>query len=590
MKPLDVNALFSRAEQAFVAGRVDEARADLLRVQKAAGPHPAVLHLLAMVEARRGASTAARLAFDAALRLAPGDPQLLNNYANFLADQGDGAAALAHYDRALATAPECQDARYNRALLLQKLGRLDEALAELDRAAAAQPRAAKVQSARGSVLRALGRLREAGEAYDCALAADPRRGTAAVGRARVAMERGEVHAPDLYRRAIALRPDDVELRLDLAEAMEMAGDPEAVPTLAAAVAARPEWANGHKALARMRWEAGEGRAFTRDLEAAVEASPANRDLWIALASALAEADLHAEAAEAAARGRAAAGDDPTLLLIEALRASESGQLERADRLFDRAPTALPGRSLIEARHRIRLGDYARASELVEAARAGEPWNVGAWALTGVLWRLTADPRATWLLEQPGLVDARSLPLDEPQLEAIADRLRGLHRTRAHPIGQSLRGGTQTRGRLFERDEPEIARLRSAIEAAVGEYWDRLPPADPAHPLLRHRGARPRITGSWSVRLTGGGFHIAHFHPEGALSSACYFVVPGPQAPMEGWLELGGAPWGLDVPLEPLARIEPVPGRMALFPSYLFHGTRPFAQGERLTVAFDVVAG
>jgi hypothetical protein len=34
----------------------------------------------------------------------------------------------------------------------------------------------------------------------------------------------------------------------------------------------------------------------------------------------------------------------------------------------------------------------------------------------------------------------------------------------------------------------------------------------------------------------------------------------------------------------------MPGRMALFPSYLFHGTRPFSEGERLTVAFDVAAG
>ena len=113
---------------------------------------------------------------------------------------------------------------------------------------------------------------------------------------------------------------------------------------------------------------------------------------------------------------------------------------------------------------------------------------------------------------------------------------------------------------------------------------------PPHPLLRLRENRPRLTGSWSVRLTGGGYHVSHYHPAGALSSACYFVVPEPQMPMEGWLELGGPPAGLDVPIEPLVRIEPAPGRIALFPSYLFHGTRPFAAGERLTVAFDVAAG
>ena len=589
MQPLDVNALFSRAEQAFLAGRIEEARADLVRVQRVSGPHPAILHLLAMVEAKSGAAAAARAAFEGALRLAPRDPQLLNNFANFLAAAGEAEAALAHYQRALAAAPSFEDARYNCALLLQKLGRLDEALAELDRVAGARPGDARILSARGSVLVALGRLAEAAEAYDAALAADPDRATAAAGRARVAMERGEEEAPALYRRALTLRPGDPELLLGLAEAMEAEGDPRAVTTLAAAVGARPSWAGGQKALARMRWEAGEGRAFTRDLEAALAAAPGDRALWLAFASALAEADLSAEAADAAARARLAVGDDPSLVLLEAIRASEAGQIERADRLFATLPDGTSGRSNLEARHRLRTGDYPRAASLLDHAREEQPWDVGTWALTGLVWRLAGDPRGDWLLGQSGLVEACSLPFDADALAATAARLRSLHRTRAHPIGQSLRGGTQTRGRLFERGEPEIGALEQAIERAIGDYWDLLPPVDAAHPLLRHRDRRPFLKGSWSVRLTDGGFHTSHFHPEGVLSSACYFVVPEPRAPMEGWLELGGPPGGLDVPVEPLHRIEPAPGRMALFPSYLFHGTRPFASGERLTVAFDVAA-
>ena len=585
----DVNSLFSRAEQAFLAGRIEEARAGLREVQRLAGPHPAVLHLLALVEAKSGAVDDARAAFEAAVRLAPQDMTLRNNFANFHGRNGDNEAALEQYDAALEIAPSFDEARFNRALLLQSLGRLDEALAELDRVAAARPGDAKTLSARGSVLLALGRLGDAADSYDSALTADPNRAGPAAGRARIAMERGEEAAPALYRRALALRPGDPELQLSLAEAMEAEGDPAAVETLAAAVAALPSWAGGQKALARMRWEAGEGRAFTRDLERAIEAAPADRALWLAYASALADADLNAEAADAAASARGAIADDPSLVLLEAIQASEALQIERADRLFALLPEGMEERSILEARHRLRTGDYARAGLLLERARAEQPWDVGTWAVTGLQWRLTADPRAEWLLGRPGLVDTASLPLDDKDLDAIAARLRSLHRTRAHPIGQSLRGGTQTRGKLFERREAEIAALKQAIEHEVGEYWDRLPGVDPAHPLLRHRGKRPVLTGSWSVRLTDGGFHVSHFHPAGALSSACYFVVPEPRAPMEGWLELGGPPGGLDVPVEPLHRIEPAPGRMALFPSYLVHGTRPFSGGERLTVAFDVAA-
>jgi len=40
-------------------------------------------------------------------------------------------------------------------------------------------------------------------------------------------------------------------------------------------------------------------------------------------------------------------------------------------------------------------------------------------------------------------------------------------------------------------------------------------------------------------------------------------------------------------LPPIRTIEPKPGRLVLFPSTMWHGTRPFDAGERLTVAFDV---
>jgi hypothetical protein len=98
--------------------------------------------------------------------------------------------------------------------------------------------------------------------------------------------------------------------------------------------------------------------------------------------------------------------------------------------------------------------------------------------------------------------------------------------------------------------------------------------------------------SWSVRLAGGGFHAAHFHPGGILSSACYISLPDdlPGSPEKsGWLEIGRPPPELGLDLPPLATFEPKAGHLVLFPSYLFHGTRPFAGGERLTVAFDLVA-
>ena len=55
----------------------------------------------------------------------------------------------------------------------------------------------------------------------------------------------------------------------------------------------------------------------------------------------------------------------------------------------------------------------------------------------------------------------------------------------------------------------------------------------------------------------------------------------------GWLTLGEPDAQLGLPLQPRRKVEPEPGRLVLFPSWMWHGTIPFAQGERLTVAFDV---
>ncbi len=86
--------------------------------------------------------------------------------------------------------------------------------------------------------------------------------------------------------------------------------------------------------------------------------------------------------------------------------------------------------------------------------------------------------------------------------------------------------------------------------------------------------------------------MSHVHPHGLLSSALYISVPDiiDDASKSGWLELGAPPPELNLALAPFMMVAPEPGVLALFPSYFFHGTRPFGSGERLTIAFDVAVG
>jgi hypothetical protein len=221
-----------------------------------------------------------------------------------------------------------------------------------------------------------------------------------------------------------------------------------------------------------------------------------------------------------------------------------------------------------------------------------PDNYTIWALLELAWRITGNDRHQWLIDQPGLYGAVELDLGREQLRELAAVLRSLHLSSSQPLGQSVRGGTQTIGNLLTRSDSQIRMLVEALAAAIRQFHSQLPGADPRHPLLKHRNESITFGPSWSVRLTGGGFHAAHFHAGGFLSSACYISLPegmSANSEQEGWLEIGRPPPEMKIDLPPLASFEPKAGRLVLFPSFLFHGTRPFSSGERLTVAFDLVA-
>ena len=204
------------------------------------------------------------------------------------------------------------------------------------------------------------------------------------------------------------------------------------------------------------------------------------------------------------------------------------------------------------------------------------------------WRLLGDPRSEWLDRGGALVRQFDLADRIDDFPALVAHIRSLHVARAAPLDQSVRHGTQTDGDLFLRDEVPIQALRKVILDCVAQYAADLPKAEQGHPTLIDRRVPARMAGSWSVRLKGAGYHADHVHPQGWLSSALYLHLPevagdGPEA---GWLALGQS---RDVVpyLDPFTLVEPSPGRLVLFPSTLWHGTRPFSKGERLTIAFDI---
>lgn len=235
-----------------------------------------------------------------------------------------------------------------------------------------------------------------------------------------------------------------------------------------------------------------------------------------------------------------------------------------------------------------------------AARRGHalaPEDQSCLALMGTALRALGDPEDELLNGYDHLI--RIFDLEPPRgftdMEAfnaeLSGYLDGLHPETREFLEQSLRGGTQTTNQLFGMGHDLVERLRERIEDAVARYIRELR-LDEHHPFARRRTQAFRMAGSWSSRLKDKGFHANHIHPSGWISSCYYarvpYVVADTQA-RQGWIKFGEPSFdaGLDKPVR--RAIQPHPGRLVLFPSYMWHGTVAFAAPTvRTTIAFDVV--
>jgi hypothetical protein len=406
--------------------------------------------------------------------------------------------------------------------------------------------------------------------------------------ARTALEAG-APAADLFAAAARLAPQDGNVKLGHAAALLHEGRAnDALALLERALAGSARWIEGHRSLAALRGQLGQDPLAS--VQTALTRHPAAPELhYLAISLALQARDL-ARARSALASAQAALGQPRWVTMLAAHVASEQGALAEADAHFAAAGTPADSNDAwTHARHLLRARQPERAATLLEAW-LGQPGEHAIWPYLALAWRMSGDPRHAWLEGAPQLVGIYDIGLTPTELTALAEHLRQLHFATAAPLDQSVRGGTQTDGNLLLRAEAPIRDLRQRLIAIAERHIAQLPPPQPGHPTLLTTRAPVRIAGSWSVRLQGAGFHTDHVHPQGWFSSALYLALPETlghgAADHAGWLSLGEAR-DLVPELAPLRLIAPQPGRLVLFPSTMWHGTRPFTAGERLTAAFDI---
>jgi len=176
------------------------------------------------------------------------------------------------------------------------------------------------------------------------------------------------------------------------------------------------------------------------------------------------------------------------------------------------------------------------------------------------------------------------------MAALKKHLISLHEWNEAPLFQSLRNGTQTTRDLRHDKAPVMTAFFSAIDKCIRDYMAKMPVTSD-HPFYSRLTRSYRMSGAWSVVLKPGGFHVDHIHPKGWISSSFYVDVPESVADhpdKAGWIKFGEPPIKLQN-LGPEKHVCPKPGRLVLFPSYFWHGTVPFDEGEqRITLPFDLM--
>lgn len=601
--PLDPLEAFKQAEALAQQGRVVEAEQIYRQLLRAFPNEVAVLFNLALLVKSRGDLNEAEALLWRAVDWQPKSAALLNVLGVVLASRGKAEEAEAIYLRAIAIDAGDAELRYNLGILLERGGYGAEALESYRESIKLRPDHAAALTRIGALLIDQGLFAEAITALDAATAASPDYFNALYYRGWALSRLGK-HDEALLalKSARALRPGSFEVDFSIANALRDASrNDEALAAYRELIEQRPDATELHVEFNNLAWASGRRNDFLTTFAMARQRVGDNVELMYLEAIFHLRRDNWVAAEKLLARAYRMAPDRADIAGQLARALSSQGLFEESYELFMAAIALAPD----AVTHQQQLGfallrDHqpARALNIFERALAQDIDDQLSLAGISLAYRESGDSRYQLLIDYAKYVGVYDLAPPSGFADslafnrALAAELDALHTTRMEPLDQTLRGGTQTTGQLFEQTSGVIVQVRESIQAAITDYIQNLPD-HPQHPMTRRRKQAFGFSGSWSCRLRSEGFHTNHIHPQGWISSAYYVRLPEDHGTEfsnpRGWLGLGASNLALGNEDRMEKFVQPRIGRLVLFPSFYWHGTVPFTDGgDRLSVAFDVV--
>ncbi len=537
-----IEARLAAVQRALADGRPFDALALSRELLLAAPRDAAVLNMAGIASFQTGDGDSARRLLEDAAARAPGDADVRMNLGNVLAAAGAFEDALAAYD----AAGDGPEPLYNAGLMLMRAGRHTEALDRFRRAREAAREHAGAALGEAEALRQSGRPADARRLLNEIVAARPDDAAAHVNLSAVALELGDKPAAlEHAEKAARLAPGMIEAEFNLGVALQASGDADAAV-----------------------------RQYRRVL--------------------------------ALAPGHAAAA------LNQGETYLSMGDTENAGRSFARALEIDPGfakAAVNRADLDLVQGDPAAAITGIDAylrRRPGQPLALAFKA--AALWENGNDDAARALVDMDRLLAVTDIspPSGFASLSdfnaALVQHVLEHPSLTPSPESHATRHGRHS-GELLAEPMGPIADLSRLIRDAATAYV-RERPRDPSHPFLADVPDAIEGLGLsiWGVVMERDGHQIPHIHPAAWLSGVYYADVPpgigdgvrddGSDTYLSGWIEFGRPPGDFHLRRPPEVRnLKPAPGRLILFPSYLYHRTIPLAvDAFRVSIAFDLITG
>ena len=580
-------------------GKLAEAESSCRNILTKAPRDAAATHLLGLIRKDRGDTADGERLLRESIALAPRQPEFKANLANLLRRTGRPKLAEALYREALQLNPDQPGARVGLIRALSEQGEHVAAESEARTLLAANVHDSTAWSLLAMALREQVRLPEAEQAYRRAIEVAPTQPQAYhnLGSVLNRMDRAE-EALQALERAQSLGLSGLELTFNRGIALtQLLRLDEAERAFEQAVALNPLHGEAHVNLARVRFMRGDPN-FSRSIAAAaINRSDPNLQILLSLILRRAGDLPRAESTLRDVIQRNGSTPDARAALAEVLL--ESGQLKEAETHALEAAGARPNDerfSDILVSILLSRGRAQDALPFIQRQRALNPLGQTWIAYHATAARLLGDPLYPELYDYDRLVRTYDIeaPIGWSSMQELNDALlRALnerHPFANHPLDQSLRNGSQTARNLLVESDPAIRAILEIFKLPLQDYQQRIG-VDPQHPLSARNRSPAELVGAWSVQLRREGYHVNHVHPAGWISSAYYVAVPEEvrdESLMSGWLKFGEPRFAVPG-AGPEAVVQPRPGRLVLFPSYMWHGTNPIHGSQpRTTIAFDAV--